>query len=291
VGAHHAYSRPSCTVVVLSAGASPHLKSVLDAITASVPTPEEVVLIWSGVGPAVSKLPSNVTVRHLDVGTFNHGHTRQLALESCTTELIAFVSDDAVPATLEWLDTLTAPFSRASVGAVFGRQKARDDAPLSERVYRTVRYPERSVRIGLESFRTVDRLTLPISDANAAYRAAALRTVGGFPDPCTYGEDQICAAKLVQSGWEVVYAPEAVVWHSHALGWRDVFRRARQAGALSRGDRAKAQHRSPFSFGTSRTFVRLLQQGWRQGRGHGVGSVMLYGGLRAAGYVIGRLLG
>ena len=281
----------AATIAVLSAGASPLLHRVLCAALASRPRPAVVRLIWSGHGPVTSDLPLGVEAVTIDPRTFDHGGTRQLALELCSTELLAFLSDDAEPVADSWLGRLTAPFSDGAVAAVYGRQVPRPDAGIAERIFRTNRYPPRSRLITLQTVAAEGEGALPISDANSAYRVTALQSLGGFPRPCSYGEDLAVALATLRQGWRVHYVAEAEVWHSHHLTIASLFRRGLSAGSL--GMKAQEQgmgsgfHRS--GLGGTRLVWSMIRTGWAQYGVRGAAAVVFVSMIRALGYIAGRL--
>src|SRR5204862_3037241 len=101
----------SVTIVVLPAGPPRLLDRVLCAVLGHRPGPGPVRLIWSGHGPPPPDLPSAVQTIAIEPTDFDHGGTRQLALELCTTELLVFLSDDADPVGYSSLKALIAPFA------------------------------------------------------------------------------------------------------------------------------------------------------------------------------------
>jgi len=283
----------SCTVtiVVLSAGGSPFLHRVLCAILGNRPAPGAVRLIWSGHGPVPPAVPAAVQTTAIQPTDFDHGGTRQLALELCTTELLAFLSDDAEPVGNAWLKTLIAPFTDTGMAAVYGRQIPRPDAHVAERVFRASRYPAGSRLITPESVATESEIALPISNANGAYRVAALRSLGGFPRPCSYGEDLAVALAALNQGWRVRYVAEAEVWHSHHLSGADLFRRGRRAGwlALDAKQRGVTTGLRGSASGGSRLVWKMIRTGWREYGFNGAVAVLWASAVRALGYLSARI--
>ncbi|HEV8357453.1 MAG TPA: glycosyltransferase [Gemmatimonadales bacterium] len=281
----------SATVVVLSAGTSPFLHRVLRAALANRPGPAAVRLIWSGHDPIPSDLPPGVETVTVEPSAFDHGATRQFALEQCVTELLVFLSDDAEPIGDAWLSRLTAPFSDAAVAAAYGRQVPRPETGIAERVFRTSRYPARSRLITSEAVGREGESALPISNANSAYRVGALRSLGGFPRPCSYGEDLAVAMAALREAWRIHYVADAEVWHSHHLTVAGLFRRARSAGSLAREAREggiRTGLRRSASGG--RQLVRnMIRAGWRDYRLRGVIAAAWVSAVRALGYLSGRM--
>lgn len=222
------------TVVVLSAGRSPYLTAVLQGVLRCRPRPSAVRLIWSGASRPALLLPSQVNLVRIAPSEFDHGGTRQLALEMCDTEVVVFLSDDAEPISDAWLRNLVDPLRDIRLAAVYGRQVAREGADPAEAAFRAVRYPSTSAVYGASEMRDGAALGLPISNANAGYRVDHLRRVGGFPRKCAFGEDRIVVQQLLNADLRICYSPSAAVWHSHKLTLIDTVKRGYHTGRLAR---------------------------------------------------------
>src|SRR5437879_1394285 len=108
----------SVTVAVLSRGGRSSLARVLETVLCCEPAPTAVRLIWSGERRALPTLPSVVDVQTIAPDQFDHGGTRQLALEGCQTDVLALLSDDAEPVQRDWLNAMCRPFGDQLVAAV-----------------------------------------------------------------------------------------------------------------------------------------------------------------------------
>jgi rhamnosyltransferase len=71
-----------------------------------------------------------------------------------------------------------------------------------------------------------------LSNSFAAYRVSALKEVGGFPAHVILAEDMIVAAKMLQAGYQVAYAADACVYHSHDYTPWQEFKRYFDIGVL-----------------------------------------------------------
>jgi len=156
---------------------------------------------------------------------FQHGRTRNRAVEMARAEFVAFLTQDALPLDDMWLYNLVCVLKAyPQAGGVFGRHVAYEDA--SEFVRRDIRRhfekfdglpvcidPTDSwVREGLSNL-PMKQLFHFYSDNNSCLRTAAWRSVA-IPN-LDYGEDQAFAYELLNHGYGKAYARNAVVYHSH----------------------------------------------------------------------------
>jgi rhamnosyltransferase len=165
---------------------------------------------------------------------FGHGKTRNLAISNTSTDLVALLTQDAVPNDDYWLHHLTNPFVDPMVAGTFGPHTA---------------HPEHSVvtRLELETFfsglgefgetvsivnswpRYTSDLTFRqrshfFSDNNACLRRSVWEKYP-YPD-INFAEDQSWARTVLEAGYTKCFAPSALVRHSHEFVGKDLFQRS-----------------------------------------------------------------
>jgi rhamnosyltransferase len=186
----------------------------------------DVLIIDSGSvdGTVESVKAGGVRVVSIAPEEFGHGTTRNLGARLANGSVVVYLSQDAVPASVEWLENLVSPFEDPEVGAVYGRQLANPrTSPLMQFLHETF-YPNRRIRRSSgynDSFSFRDIL---FSNANSAIRKDVLRAVP-FAEHLLMSEDQEFAVRLLRQGWAIVYEPDAAVWHSNEYSLRQFFRR------------------------------------------------------------------
>jgi rhamnosyltransferase len=155
------------------------------------------------------------------VERFGHGTTRNELMERTSGDVVAFLTQDAVPASSGWLAALRDGFAD-DVALVYGPSLPRPDAPvpiareMNDWFSPTPRVDRgRSLRgPGIETFFT---------SANGAVLRSAWSELP-FPD-VPYAEDQALALAMLRAGYAKAYVPAAAVVHSHDYGPLDQFRR------------------------------------------------------------------
>lgn len=190
----------------------------INAISSQSVKPDEVLVIDSGSrdNSVATSVDAGYRVELIEQSLFNHGGTRQLAVNSLTGyDFVVFLTQDAILSDPDSIEHILFPFDDHLVGAVCGRQLPRENAGHIERHARYSNYPATSY---IRSIHDVPRFgikTAFLSNSFAAYRVSALNEVDGFPGNVIFGEDMYVATKLLLSGYKIAYAADACVYHSH----------------------------------------------------------------------------
>lgn len=198
----------------------------------------EILIVDSGStdGSLGAARDAGARIIEIDKSTFQHGRTRNLAVGEAKGDVVALLTDDAVPASDGWLDAVIEGFEMADdVALVFGPQIAQpehshivrreltahfgswdnDGAPLLQRVEQTdagrADYDERQ---GWYVF---------FSDANGALAKWAWEQ--HHYREVAYAEDQLIAREMIEAGLAKVFHPGAAVLHSHDYGALEWFKR------------------------------------------------------------------
>ncbi len=165
-------------------------------------------------------------VRVIAKAEFNHGGTRQLGISMLPeSEIVVFLTQDALLATADAIERLLLAFADERVGAAYGRQLPHTNAGPIGAHARLFNYPPMSQVRVLEDRKRLGIKTAFISNSFAAYRRSALIEAGGFPTDTIMNEDTFAVGKMLLAGWKVAYCADAQVYHSHDYHYRDEFKR------------------------------------------------------------------
>ena len=190
------------------------------ALRAALADPSLVAVVDSGSSDGSDRIAarSGFEVERIDPRTFNHGRTRQAAVERFCEgrEFVIFLTHDAVLEGRESLAELLSAFRDPAVGAAYGRQLPHREAGPFEAHMVLFNYGSVSETRSLADATRLGIKAAYISNSFGAYRLTALRACGGFPSHLILGEDTCVAVKMLLSGWKVRYCAEAHVRHSHA---------------------------------------------------------------------------
>jgi len=223
-------SSSTVTLVIRTLNAGPWLGELLPRLTGLNRKPDEMLVVDSGssdgtverilaagpqlVAPGSPFAGSNPwRVVSIPGREFTHARSTNLGFSEARGEIVAMLSQDALPVDAEWLDRLTAPLESMKgtdaplVAAAFGRQVARPEAFPLERWQIEADYPAGT----------------PVNDArggvlfsnvNSAARRSAWQDEP-FDESLLIAEDRAWAANQLKRGRRIAYVPDAVVIHSH----------------------------------------------------------------------------
>lgn len=189
------------------------------ALRAALPDPALVGVVDSGSTDGSDRVASEsgFELVRIDPRTFNHGGTRQMAVDRFCggAEYVVFLTHDAILEGRETLPALFVAFADPAVGVAYGRQLPHRGAAPFESHMALFNYGTVSETRSLADAGRLGIKTPYISNSFGAYRISAFRSCGGFPSHLILGEDTCVAVKMLLAGWKVRYCADACVRHSH----------------------------------------------------------------------------
>lgn len=205
------------SIIMLTKNGGPHLERILPTVVAQAAKASgEVLAVDSGSSDGTLELLRRFPVRIEQIAPqdFHHARTRNFAARLAQGPILVLLSQDAVPVSGSWLESMIKNFDDPQVGAVYGRQVPKPDSSLERRealdaVYgelRVVKDPAHRNGLGYRFYH--------FSDANAAIRRSVWEKTQ-FPEDLKVFEDLGIAKRVLDSGWKIVYEPKAAVIHSH----------------------------------------------------------------------------
>ena len=179
-------------------------------------------------------LPMGWQLVRVSVDDFNHGGTRNLALQHLPngTDVTVFMTQDALLSDPNALSRLVAVFANPEVACAYGRQLPHSDATPIAAHARHFNYLDQSRTVSFEDKAHLGLKACFLSNSFAAYRLSDLQAVGGFPSDVILGEDMSVAARLLMAGKQVAYVADACVFHSHNYSLGQEFRRYFDTGVF-----------------------------------------------------------
>ncbi len=223
----------NCGLIIPTLNAGEQFQKLLSQLAAQTLMTKKLI-VDSESTDGTAKLAKNFGLEVLTIPrkSFNHGATRQFALEKILPlDVVIFLTQDVLLHDDESLAKLVKIFDEdKSVGLSYGRQLPHLNATNEAAILRAFNYPAESQLRSFDDRKLYGIKTAFASNSFAAYRVEALQSIGGFPDNVPLCEDMYVAAKMLMSGWKIFYAAEAQVYHSHNYTAAQEFRRYIQIG-------------------------------------------------------------
>lgn len=212
------------TIAILSFNGEEFMDELLTAVTAqNSPLEKEILVIDSGSTDRtveIVKKHTDVRLHEISNTEFGHGKTRNLAVSLARGDFVVFLTQDAVPSHLGWLDSMIEPFGiNEKVAAVFGKQIPRPHCfvTLKREVDQVFKSFGDDGSIALQrKNKLTNQLSITnnyFSDVNSAVRKSTLEKIP-FQD-VDYAEDQALGIDLLEAGYFKAYTPLGSVFHSH----------------------------------------------------------------------------
>lgn len=188
----------------------------------------ELLIVDSGStdGSVEAAKAAGARVIEIDKSTFQHGRTRNLAVREAKGEVVALLTDDSVPATDIWLDSIVEGFAAADdVALVWGPQHTLPEHPHFVRREQDEHFnrwgKEGQIELqrigagakGLAEYEANQGFFAYFSDANGAVAKWAWEDHPYREVP--YAEDQLIAREMLEAGYAKVFHAGAAVEHSH----------------------------------------------------------------------------
>lgn len=200
----------------------------------------ELVVIDSGSSDETARAANaaGARVESIPQAEFNHGATRNRGIELAQGEIVALLTQDALPMDAGYLTAIAGAFEDQSVDGAYARQFPREDCDplLAERLRQwsaSRSEPVRSSFVAGDAEASKARFEeLPPLERYLACAfdnvASALRrsTWEKHPFPArSFGEDVAWARELLLAGGTIAFEPSARVEHSHRIELMREFKR------------------------------------------------------------------
>ncbi len=219
-------SPPRVSIVIPTHNGRRTLEPLLDAIDGQAGgIDREIIAIDSGSTDGTVQLleQRGATVLTVGPGAFNHGGTRNEALDRAKGEFAVLTVQDALPASPRWLELLLHPLlADPQVAGSFARQVPRPGASLLTWHYLSLwvaaQAAPRTVgplsRAAFDALTPMDRLTTCAFDnVCSCVRISVWKHHRFHPTPIA--EDLEWGMEVLLAGHKLAYVPDAVVCHSH----------------------------------------------------------------------------
>jgi len=178
-------------------------------------------------------------IKIIDRSDFNHGATREQGRQEIGTDVVIFLTQDAIPANENTFDFLVEPIEKGKATVSYAKQISLNGAGFFESFPREYNYGDNFQIRSLNDVKEYGVYTFFCSDSCSAYNSKDLDQIGGIK-PTLTNEDYINCAELLINGNNVAYVPKSKVFHSHKYTLIQEFNRMFDTGYV-RAERPSIQ--------------------------------------------------
>jgi glycosyltransferase involved in cell wall biosynthesis len=231
------YPRNLFEVIVVDDGSKTSLQPVVDCFLDQL---DVTLLTQTNAGPAAAR---------------NAGAKRARG------EFLAFMDDDCTPSP-DWLQKLANRFAKIPDRAIGGRTLN----ALPENSYSTA--SQNLINAGYAYYNPIPSQASFFASSNLTVPAAHFHSIGGFDITFKTSEDRDFCDRWQHHGFQMTYAPEILIYHSHPLNFRAFWRRH-----FNYGRGAYRYHQARARRGTGRLrpdlkfYIRLISDPFTQKQG------------------------
>jgi rhamnosyltransferase len=277
------------SIIIPTLNAAGRIRQLVEHLLAQSEKAAEIIVVDSASEDGTAEVAASLgcSVHQIDRRRFDHGGNRNFGADKASGGILVFLTQDALPASPEFLERLTAPIREGRVAGAYARQIPAAGATPLETFARLYNYPPVS---SVRHLSHLGRRTLRsffFSNVASAVSRAVFESVGRFPTPVPSNEDMLLCARLLDAGHRVAYVAEAEVFHSHSLTFPETFRRYFRTGLAVREYRDTLGSVSGSGDGVD--FVsRQIAYLWRLGRPHLIPRALTEAGVKALAYYCGQ---
>jgi len=185
----------------------------------------EVLTVDSGSTDSTLKIARGFPVRITEIRPeeFHHGKTRNLGADLSQGSILVYITQDALPLKNDWLQKLASAFQDPNVAMVCGRQIPWETTKPPEKFFYVYYFPTTKIVLAPQTS-NVYRDNVFISNVNSAIRKDIWQQFR-FSESITMVEDKEFAKRILSAGWNIIYEPDAAVYHGHDFSLRSAFER------------------------------------------------------------------
>ncbi|WP_069298449.1 glycosyltransferase family 2 protein [Neptunicoccus sediminis] len=210
---------PRVSLIIVSRHRPEALKRVAASLRFQSYTNFEVILVSDAPDRNfLAEIPASENMLHLSFNQANISAARNLGLAHAQGEIVAFCDDDAVPDP-NWLTALVQPFESRNIASAGGFVRGRNGFSYQWKALTSDRFGE---DMSLDIDPTVPFVEIPfdgkrfakLQGTNCAFRADALRAIGGFDEGFRFylDETDVCL-RLAQASHSAAFVNRAEVHH------------------------------------------------------------------------------
>ncbi len=174
---------------------------------------------------------NNIDFSTVSKDDFSHSLTREKIAMKSHCDILVFISQDVEIRDEYWLHNLILPIITGEVAASFSRQISKHNN--IEKYVREKNYPKNSFILSKEDVKKIGLKAFFISDVSSAIKTSVYQQLNGYDQKkLVVSEDMYIAYKIIMNGYKIKYCADSVVYHSHKLTLKQLYKRYYNIGVF-----------------------------------------------------------
>lgn len=211
------------------------LKMSIERLLRQSVMPDRILLEVLYENPIDREIPEiymdkRIEARYTPKEEYDRAGSRDAIIRELDSDIVIFMVQMAIPQNRYLVEKLTEPFKEERTAVVYGRHMTDDECSPIECCVRQFNYPPKGMTKSLEDTGKLGIRTFFNSNICAAYRRSAYLETEGFGKRMIAGEDMLAARRLLEKGWQTVYAPEAEILYYRNDNLRELWKRSFDIG-------------------------------------------------------------
>jgi len=217
----------SCSVIIPTLNAAGTLEILIARLREQTAKIQEIIVIDSSSTDNTLSIAQRLhcTTICIPQQDFDHGGTRNLAAKQAKSQILVFLTQDALPADQYFLEKLITPIHENVAAATYARQLPQQWDRITEKFAREFNYPPESIIRSSHDIASMGIKTYFFSNVASAIDKQIFFNLGMFSNKIIMNEDMLFCSKLLNNGLRVMYAADAKVYHSHNYSLKQIFQR------------------------------------------------------------------
>lgn len=160
---------------------------------------------------------------------FSHSKTREMAVKTCSADIIVYITQDIIIERDDWLYNLTNPIANGECSASYSRQISKSRG--IEKYTREKNYPEDSYITSKDDIKEKGLRTFFFSDASSAISNDVFKKLNYYDNKnLVISEDMYIAHKLIMNDYKIKYVSDSIIIHSHNFKFKELYKRYYDTG-------------------------------------------------------------
>lgn len=160
---------------------------------------------------------------------YSHSLTREKAAFESTADILVFVTQDVVIEHDNWLYELTKDIDDENIVACYSKQISKYNN--LEKYIRECNYPNQDKIKSNSDIKKMGIKAFFFSDASGAISTKVFKKLNGYDQKkLPFSEDLYIAYKIIKNGYKIKYCSNSIVYHSHKLTLRQIYKRYKLMG-------------------------------------------------------------